>query len=264
MGQGSFTTLPLILAEELDADWSKVKMVYPPAWDGKKYGNPDYGGGFQTTSSFAVWGYFTPLRRAGAQARRVLLDAVAAKWGVPVAELRTEPSVDVPKASGRRIPLGDIAAFAKAPERLPTLEEVKEVNGPKAFKDFRLIGKDVPRVEVPLKVTGAAQFGIDVHVPGMVYAAMLQPPYYGGAPVAVDDAAARRVVGVADVLRTAHGVAVIGSTVEATQAAKKLLKVTWSEAPGAHHDSERALEEFAEIARDKSRPGVTYASVGAA
>ncbi len=87
LGQGSFTTLPLILAEELDADWSKVRMTYPPVWDGKKYGNPEYGEAFATTSSFAVWGYYRNMRLAGAQARRVLLDAVAERWAVPVAEL---------------------------------------------------------------------------------------------------------------------------------------------------------------------------------
>src|SRR5712691_11153211 len=123
LGQGSFTTLPLILAEELDADWSKVRMTHPPVWDGKKYGNPNYGGIFSTTSSFAVWGYFKPMRIAGAQARRVLLDAVAAKWGVPLAELTTEPSVVVHKASGRRIGYGEIAAFAKAPSELPKIED---------------------------------------------------------------------------------------------------------------------------------------------
>src|SRR5262245_18051264 len=224
MGQGSFTSLPLILAEELDADSSKVKMVYPPAWDVKKYGNPDYGGGFQTTSSFAVWGYFTPLRRAGAQARRVLLDAVAAKWGVPVAELSTEPSVVAHKASGRRISYGEIAAFAKAPSELPKIED-KDL---KPAASFRLIGKDVPRAELPTKVTGAATYAMDVQVPGMVYAAVLQSPYPHGAPETVDDTAARKVPGITDIVRLPDGVGVIGTTVEGTQAAKKLLKVTWS------------------------------------
>jgi isoquinoline 1-oxidoreductase beta subunit len=258
LGQGSFTTLPLILAEELDADWSKVRMTYPPTWDGQKYGNPDYGGIFSTTSSFAVWGYFKPMRIAGAQARRVLLDAVAAKWEVPVSELTTEPSVVVHRASGRRISYGEIAAFAKAPAELPKIEDKDR----KATKDFRLIGKDVARVDVPLKVTGAAIFGMDVQVPGMVYAAVLQSPYHGGAPATVNDAAARQVAGITAVVRLPEGVGVVGTTVEATQAAKKLLKVTWTEAKGAHHDSERALEEFAQIARDKSRDGVAYAKVG--
>src|SRR5258708_4802333 len=144
LGQGSFTTLPLILAEELDADWSKVRMTYPPVWDGKKYGNPEYGEAFATTSSFAVWGYYRNMRLAGGQARRVLLDAVADKWGVLVAELTTEPSVVVHKASGRRIGYGEIAAFAQIPDELrnrplrdpknaPVVKDLKEP------KDFRLI-----------------------------------------------------------------------------------------------------------------------------
>jgi isoquinoline 1-oxidoreductase beta subunit len=258
LGQGSFTALPLILAEELDADWSKVRMVYPPAWDGKKHGNPDYGGIFSTTSSYAVWGYFKPMRIAGAQARRVLLDAVAARWGVPVGELATEPSVVVHRASGRRIGYGEVAAFAKAPDPLPRIED-KDL---KPTSNFRLIGKDVPRVELALKVTGAAKFAMDAQVPGMVYAAVMQSPYYDGAPAMVDDAAARQVPGITDVVRLPEGVGVIGTTVEATQAARKLLKVNWTEAKGAHHDSERALEEFAQIARDKSREGAVFAKTG--
>ena len=90
LGQGTSTTLPAIIADELDADWSKVKPVLPPAWEEKKYGNPEYAMNFQTSASASVRGYFTPARIAGAQARRVLLDAVAAKWNVPVAELATE------------------------------------------------------------------------------------------------------------------------------------------------------------------------------
>ena len=97
MGQGSFTTLPVILAEELDADWAHVRPVFPTDWDDKKFGNPAYDYTFQTSASASVHGYFTPLRLAGAQARRVLLDAVAAKWNVPVSELATEPSVVVHK-----------------------------------------------------------------------------------------------------------------------------------------------------------------------
>jgi isoquinoline 1-oxidoreductase subunit beta len=103
MGQGTSTTLPIIIAEELDADWSKVKPILPPAWEEKKYGNPEYGMNFQTSASASVHGYFKPLRIAGAQARRVLLDAVAARWNVPVAELSTEPSVVVHKTTSRRI-----------------------------------------------------------------------------------------------------------------------------------------------------------------
>jgi isoquinoline 1-oxidoreductase subunit beta len=258
MGQGSFTTLPLIIAEELDADWSKVKPVLPPAWDDKAYGNPAYGGTFQTSASASVHGYFKALRIAGAQARRVLLDAVAAKWNVPVGELSTEPSVVVHKASNRRMTYGEIAGFAKAPAELPKIDE-KDL---KPTASFRLIGKDVPRAELPTKVTGAAKYAQDVQVPGMVYAAVLQSPYFGGAPETVDDSAARKVPGITDVVKLPDGVGVIGTSVEATQAAKALLKVTWGDAPGAKHDSERALEEFAAVGRDKSREGVPYEKVG--
>src|SRR3984893_17321937 len=258
MGQGTFTTLPVIIAEELDADGSKVRPILPPAWEEKKYGNPEYGMNFQTSASDSVRGYFKPLRIAGAQARRVLLDAVAAKWNVPVGELSTEPSVVVHKGSGRRISYGEIAAFAQAPAELPKIED-KDLKDPASF---RYIGKHVPRAEVPLKVTGAAQYGMDVQVPGMVYAAVLQSPYPGGSPQTVDDTAARKVPGITEVVRLPEGVGVIGDTVEGTQAAKNLLKVTWSDAPGAHHDSERALEEFAAIGRDKSRAGISYAKEG--
>jgi isoquinoline 1-oxidoreductase beta subunit len=117
-------------------------------------------------------------------------------------------------------------------------------------------------VEVPTKVTGAAMYGIDAQVPGMVYAASLHAPYIGGSPQTVDDTAARQVAGVTDVVRTPDSVAVIGTSVEATQRAKNLLKVTWSDAPAGHYDSERALDAWAAIARDKSREGVPFRPVG--
>src|SRR5258708_38074497 len=210
------------------------------------------------SESASVRGDYKPSRLGGAQARRVLLDAVAAKWNVPLAELAIEPSVVVHKASGRRISYGEIAGFARAPSALPKMED-KDLKDPASF---RLIGKDEARVEVPLKVAGAALYGMDVQVPGMVYAAVLQSPYPGGAPQTVDDAAARKLPGIIDVVRLPDGVGVIGATVEGTQAAKSLLKVTWSDAPGAHLDSERALVEFGAIGRDKSRAGVAYAKEG--
>ena len=258
MGQGSFTSLPVIIAEELDADWSKVKPVFPTDWDDKKFGNPGYNYTFQTSASASVTGYFTSLRIAGAQARRVLLEAVAAKWNVPLGELSTEPSTVVHRASGRRIGYGEIAVFAKAPEKLPEIAEADL----KPTKDFRLIGKDIDRVELPLKVTGRAKYGMDVQVPGMVYAAVLQPPYPGGHPLQVDEARARAVPGVTDIVKLPEGVGVIGTTVEGTQAAKNLLKVVWSDAPGAKLDSERALDDLAAIGRDKSRDGVAYEKSG--
>ena len=258
MGQGSFTTLPLIIAEELDADWSQVRPIFPTDWDGKKFGNPAYDYAFQTSASASVHGYFTPLRLAGAQARRVMLDAVAVKWNVPVAELSTEPSVVVHKISGRRIGYGEVAAFAAIPPELPKINE----SDLKPAANFRLIGKDTDRVDVGLKVDGSAKFGMDVQVPGMVYAAVLQSPYAGGTPLEVDDVRARAVPGITDIVKLPEGVGVIGTTVEGTQAAKRLLKVTWGDATGALLDSERALEDFTAIGRDMSRNGVPFENKG--
>jgi isoquinoline 1-oxidoreductase beta subunit len=157
------------------------------------------------------------MRIAGAQARRVLLDAVSEKWNVPVSELSTEPSVVVHKASNRRISYGEIAGFARVPTESPKIED-KDLKSP---ADFRYIGKDLPRLELPTKVTGAAKYGIDVQVPGMVYAAVLQSPYEGGTPATVDETATRAVPGITDVVRLPAGVGVVGNSVEATQAGKK-------------------------------------------
>src|SRR5437667_2449458 len=118
MGQGSMTSLPLIIAEELDADWSKVRVVAAPPIDAI-YGNPGFGGMMYTAGSNAVRSYYQPLRTFGAQVRRVLLDNAANKLGVPVDELRTEPSTVVHAKSGRRLSYGEIAAFAQVPDKPP-------------------------------------------------------------------------------------------------------------------------------------------------
>src|SRR5438105_8465414 len=139
MGQGSMTSLPLIIAEELDADWSKVRVVPAPPLD-SIYGNPGFGGMMYTAGSNAVTSYYRPLRTIGAQVRRVLIDNAAKKLGVPAEELTTEPSTVVHAKSGRKLSYGDIAAFAEVPGKAP---EIK----PEALKkpsECRLIGKDVP------------------------------------------------------------------------------------------------------------------------
>jgi isoquinoline 1-oxidoreductase beta subunit len=258
MGQGTFTTLPAVLADELDADWSKIKAIFPPEWNEMKFGNPQWNGLFNTTASLATRGYFKPMRIAGAQARRILINAVATKWGVPPAELATEPSVVVHRATGRRISYGEIAAFVRVPAKLPVIED-KDLKDPASF---RYIGKNLPRLDLPTKVTGAAKYAIDVQLPGMVYAGVLQSPYEGGTPATIDDSAARSLPGVMDVVRLPSGVAVVGNSVTAVQAAKDRLGVTWTDAPAAYHDSERALEEFAAIARDRNRAGLKFSGVG--
>src|ERR1700733_4341622 len=224
MGNGSLTSLPLILAEELDADWSKVVIVPAPPID-KIYGNPSLWGVMCTAHSLSVQGYFTLLRTFGAQVRAVLLDNVARQWNVPSAELSTEPSVVVHAKSGRRIGYGEIVAFAEIPAVAPDIK-------PEALKkpsDFRLMGHDVMRVELPAKVNGSAIYAIDVQVPGMIYGAIVRSPVLGGAPDTVDDTTAKAVAGVIDVVRLPFGVGVLAETPWAAFTAKAKLEpsVTW-------------------------------------
>ncbi|HEY1541274.1 MAG TPA: molybdopterin cofactor-binding domain-containing protein, partial [Xanthobacteraceae bacterium] len=170
MGQGSLTSLPLILAEELDADWSKVKVVVAPPND-DLYKNPGFGYMY-TAGSNAVTSYFKPLRMFGAQVRKVLLANAATHLGVPIGELTTGPSVVIHEKSGRKLSYGEIAAFAEVPAKAPDVAESEL----KSADKFRLIGHDVMRVELPSKVNGTAQYSIDVQVPGMLYGAILRAP----------------------------------------------------------------------------------------
>src|SRR5881396_3380475 len=188
MGQGSQTAIPLIIAEEMDADWSRVRIV-PAAPDDKIYGNPGFRGLMYTAGSATVTGYWDSVRVFGAQVRRVMMENAARIWNVPLAELATEPSAVVHAKSGRRMSYGDIAAVAELPALAPAIkpEELKKPS------EYRLIGKDVMRVELPSKVNGTAQYSIDVQLPGMLYGAMLRGPVEGAAPLDVDDAEARRI-----------------------------------------------------------------------
>jgi isoquinoline 1-oxidoreductase subunit beta len=258
MGQGSLTALPLILAEELDADWSKVRIVRAPPND-KLYGNPGFGGMMYTAASNAVRSYFTPLRTFGAQVRRVLLDNAARRWRVPVSELTTEPSVVVHARSGRRLGYGEIAAFAQIPAKAPEVkpEELKQPS------EFRLIGHDVMRVDLPGKVNGTAQYSIDAQVPEMLYGAVLRSPVEGGAPERIDDDAARAVPGVVRIVKLPFGVGVVAETPWAAFAAKDALQVTWDrKARGWGFDSDQAMERYARAARDLHDAGKPWDKVG--
>ncbi|MFL5101514.1 MAG: molybdopterin cofactor-binding domain-containing protein [Xanthobacteraceae bacterium] len=260
MGQGSMTSLPLIIAEELDADWSKVRIVPAPPIEAI-YGNPGFGGMMYTAGSNAVTSYFRPLRNFGAQVRRVLLDNAAKKLGVPVDELTTEPSVVVHAKSGRRLTYGEIATFAEVPDKAPEIkpEQLKKTS------DFRLIGKDVMRVELPSKVDGSAIYGIDVQVPGMLYGAVLRAPVEGSVPDKIDEAKAKAVAGVTGIVRLPHGVGVLAETPWAAFDAREALtrSVTWSRTGlGWGFDSEKGLEAFAADAKNLSRPATEWSRAG--
>src|ERR1700733_8879502 len=222
MGQGSLTSLPLILAEELDADWAKVRVVVAPPND-DLYKNPSFGFMY-TAGSNAVTSYFKELRLFGAQVRKVLLANAGKHWNVPVAELTTGPSLVLHEKSGRRLSYGQIAAFAEVPARAPDVAEDEL----KKTEQFRLIGQDVMRVELPGKVNGTAQYAIDVQVPGMLYGAILRAPVEGAAPDKIDDAKAKSIAGVVRIVALPYGVGVIAQTPWAAFDAKSALTVTWT------------------------------------
>src|SRR6266850_1859783 len=262
MGQGTLTALPLILAEELDADWSKVTYQYAPP-NPKIYGNyhPLFAGAMLTAASVSTPGYWMSMRMGGAQARRVLLDNVARQWSVPVEELTTEPSVVVHAKSGRRIAYGDVVKFATVPAEPPQITEA-DLKKP---AQFRLIGrKDIPRVDVPSKVDGSAKYGIDVRLPGMLYASVLEAPYEGAKAAQVNTEDAMKVPGVKKVLPLPFGVAVLGDTVNAARKGRAALKVSWDAAasPNAAFDSEKALQEYASHARDPNAKAMPWFEKG--
>jgi isoquinoline 1-oxidoreductase beta subunit len=260
MGQGSMTSLPLIIAEELDADWAKVRIVPAPPLD-NIYGNPGFGGMMYTAGSNAVTSYYRPLRIVGAQVRRVLLDNAARKWGVPVEELTTEPSTVVHAKSGRKLSYGEIAQFAEVPAKAPEIkpEQLKKSS------DFRLIGKDVMRVELPGKVNGGATYGIDVQVPGMLYGTVLRAPVEGSTPNRIDEAKAKAVSGVISVIRLPHGVGVVADTAWAALKARQALigAVTWTRTGTAWgFDSDKGHDAFAADAKNLNRPARDWSAQG--
>lgn len=257
MGQGSLTSLPVILADEMDADWAKVRIVAAPPND-KVYGNPLFGGLQYTAGSATVTGYFDSLRQFGAQVRYVLLDNAAQRWGVPLAEVSSEPGVAVHLKTGRRLTYGEIAAFARVPAQAPQVEVE-----PVAKAQFRLVGRDLPRIDVPGKTNGTAQYSIDVQVPGMIYGAILREPMEGAAPEKIDDAAARAIEGVTGIVPLKFGVGVLADTPWAAFKAKNALKVEWSrKAKGWGYSSDKGYQQFATVASDPRAKGVAWETVG--
>ncbi|MEO1090790.1 MAG: molybdopterin cofactor-binding domain-containing protein, partial [Pseudomonadota bacterium] len=243
MGQGSSTALPVILAEELDTNWDDV-VVEQLDRDDRTYGNPLFGNVLYTAGSTAVYGYFEPLRRAGAQARDVLLQIAARRLDVSRDALRTEPSVVV-APDGSRLSYGELAALGVNGMTIPQAQSVPL----KATSDFRLIGHDVPRKDVPAKSTGQEAYAIDVAVPNMAYASVFRAPVEGETPVRVDDEAARAVAGVIDIVTLPDGLAVVAETFHAALAGRNALDVEWTQtSPARAFDSEATLADYAAAA----------------
>jgi isoquinoline 1-oxidoreductase beta subunit len=224
MGQGVRTSLPMILADELEADWSKVRVVQADA-------HPQYGN-MQTGGSSSVSGLWEPLRKAGAQAREMLVAAGAARWVVPLSECRAEKGAVVHVATGRRFGYGDLvqrAALLPVPEN-PRLKTPSE---------YRLIGTDVAGVDTKDKITGRAQYGLDVRVPDMKYAVVARCPVFGGKMQGYDPKEALAIPGVSAVVEIPTGAAVVAENTWAAIQGRRVLDCHWDEGPGAELDSAR-------------------------
>lgn len=247
IGQGTSTALPLVFADELGADWNDVVVVPSPA-DDKIYGNPYYGV-MLTGGSAGIAGYFTLVRTQAAQIRKILHNAVATNWSVPVSELSEGPSQVVHKKTGRKITFAQIAGFAQYPVHPPEITE----NDLKSWSEFRYIGKDMPRVDLPAKVNGTAEFSIDVRLEGMLYGMVLRAPIESSVPTSVNDAESSTVPGFVKTVLLPYGVGILAETMEAALASKVRLEVEWSVVERAgSFNSEVALERYAEAAKDLS------------
>jgi isoquinoline 1-oxidoreductase beta subunit len=247
MGQGIWTSLPMLVAEELDADWSKIKVQHAkaaPVYAHTTIGLQMTGGSTTTLSEFDRY------RQAGATARALLVQAAAQRFGVKPADCRTENGVVI--AGKQRARYGELAGAAA---KLPPLKEVSL----KDPKEWKLIGKPMKRLDTPEKITGRAQFGIDVRFPGMLTAVVARPPVFGGTVKSFDAGAAKAVPGVRKVVQVPTGVAVVADHFWAAKLGRDALKIDWDLGPNASLDSAALREQFRHIA---DTAGATAAEAG--
>jgi isoquinoline 1-oxidoreductase subunit beta len=243
LGQGAMTSMPMLVAEELDADWNKVEMEWAPA-------DPAFGKfhkrGRQTTGgSESVRGHWKTLREAGALARVMLVAAAALTWEVTEESCSTEKGEVIHNSSGRRLRYG---ALAEKASTLPVPQQI-------ALKDrskFRLIGQAMPRLDIPEKVNGGAIFGMDIRRPGMLVARVLRCPVFGGKVTTFNADPVKAVPGVHQVVKIGSGIAVVADSYWAATKGLRALQVTWDEGPNANLSSEEIWKRFADAAE---KPG---------
>jgi isoquinoline 1-oxidoreductase beta subunit len=228
MGQGILTALCMIAAEELDCDWKKIRTEFAPA--AKEYFNPAFG--MQGTGgSSSVRSSWDPMRKAGAAAHDMLLQAAAAQWNVDKSACRTESGVIYHDASKRKLTYGSVA---EAASKLPVPQDVPL----KDPKQYRIVGKPTKRLDTPDKVNGSAEFGIDVRRPEMVYAVVARCPVFGGKVASFDATKAKAVPGVKNVVEISRGIAVIADNTWSAMQGRRALDVKWDEGPSASATSE--------------------------
>ena len=246
MGQGAYTGIATIVAEELDANWQDVRVESAPA-DAKRYANLAFGTIQGTGGSSAMANSWMQLREAGAKARAMLVSAAAAQWQVPASELTTLDGSVHHAATNRTATYGSLASAAA---RLPVPDTVTL----KSPKDFRLIGHQLPRVDVPPKTNGTAQFTLDVTFPGMLVALLQRPPLFGATVKSFDASAAKAVPGVVSVVQVPGGVAVVAKGFWAAKQGRDALKVEWDDSKAEKRSSDAIMAEYRQLAE---QPGMS-------
>jgi isoquinoline 1-oxidoreductase beta subunit len=236
MGQGTYTSIPMLIAEELEVDLNRVRLDHAPPNE-KLYGNPLLGGIQATGNSNAVRASWKPLREAGAIARTMLVEAAAKRWNVDPASCRAQSGEVLHALTGRRLKYGEIAGDASG---LPIPESVPL----KRPDDFKLIGTPAKRLDAPAKVNGTAVYGIDVRPPGVKIATLAQSPVFGGRVKNVDDTAAKAVKGVRQIVRLDDAVAVIADHMGAAKKGLAALVIEWDDGPHARLDIEEIVGEL--------------------
>ncbi len=250
MGQGMYTSMPMLLAEELEVGLDQVRLEHAPP-DDKRYVNPLFG--FQATGgSTSVKGLYLPMRRAGATARTMLIAAAAERWNVEPASCRAERGSVIHAASGRRLGYGALAAAAA---ELPIPHNVPL----KRPEEFKLIGTPAKRLDTPQKVNGMAQYGIDVRVPGMKIATVAASPVLGGKVAGLDEAKAMAIKGVHQVVRLDEAVAVVADHMWAAKQGLAALAIRWDDGPNAAVSTDDVVKGLAAAAET---PGVVARKEG--
>jgi isoquinoline 1-oxidoreductase beta subunit len=251
MGQGAYTGIATVVAEELDADWSRVRVESAPA-DAKRYANLAFGTIQGTGGSSAMANSWMQLREAGGKARAMLLTAAATEWHVPVEELTVEKSIVYHSGSKRQARFGSLVGRAAA---LAVPETVKL----KDAKDFKLIGHQVPRVDVAAKVDGSAQFTLDVMLPGTLVALLKRPPQFGATVKSFDATAAHAIPGVVKVVQVPRGVAVVAKSFWAAKQGRDALAVEWDDTNAEKRSSAALMDEYRRLA---DQPALTARTEG--
>jgi isoquinoline 1-oxidoreductase beta subunit len=234
MGQGVSTSLPMIIADELDADWKNVRIETAPAGD--QYKDPVWGSQ-STGGSSSIRHMYEPLRMAGAAAREMLLTAASQEWGVPVTECAVQQGRVKHIKGNRTLTYGNLSERAS---KIP----VPQKPALKKESQLRYIGTAVPRLDMHDKVNGKAMFGIDAFVPDMLYAAIARPLAYGASPAAFDKDAAQQVTGVRNVVPIRSGIAVCADTLDAAWKGRDALKTGWQNAVSPEMSNESLEKDF--------------------